>query len=193
MTDSPGARPERVNRRTKTVVFTNAGDRVLFKLLLVGTVIGFTRLALEPSVIPWPEDLPFLVFAAAAGWLSFRMGFRTRVVARADEFEVVNIFSAHRIPYPEVDEIVLDRLSVRFTLRSGDRVRAWGLGESFLGSRGSRGDDLVRRLGALREQRATPHAPQGRLSRVVFADWWVFVVLLIVFGAAVAGRQLISG
>jgi hypothetical protein len=173
-------------------VFTSVSDRFIFKLLLLFTVVGFTRVATEPSVSPWQGDIPFLVFAAGLGWLSFRLGFRTRVVARADGFEVINLFSAHHIPYSQMHDIALDRLTVRLTLRSGRRIRAWGLGQSFLESRGTRGEELVRKLRALVEQRATPDTSDARHSRTWFADWWVFGVLLALFGAALAYGELMN-
>ena len=180
---------ETAGGRQRDIDLHSAGDRLLFKLMLMVVVPGVTWALAQPSPRgSWSIDAVFAVFAAAMCWLMFRAGFRIGVVAHAGHLTVTNFFSTHRVPYPDIEDIVLDWLTVRLGLTSGKRIRIWGLPESFLSARGGRGADLVERLGAIAERRAQVDAPAG-YRRTVSADWWVLAALLAVFAAAIAYGQ----
>jgi hypothetical protein len=180
--------PEAAGRRPRHITLHSGSDRVLFRLMLLVVVPGVAWMLAQPGLTAWWSDGLFALVAAVACWVIFRAGFRTGVVACSGHFTVTNFLSTHQVPYREIDEITLDWLSLRFDLKSGERIRAWGLPESFLSSRGSRGDDLVQRLGGIVEQRFKASADTDhRRSR--FDDWWVFAVVLAVFVAAIAYGQ----
>ncbi|MBY8870260.1 hypothetical protein K7640_00180 [Micromonospora sp. PLK6-60] len=174
---------ETAGSRQRDIDLHRGSERLLFRLLLLVAVPGVTWALAQPGLTSWWEDAGFAGFAAVLCWVMFRAGFRTGVVARAGHFSVTNFVSTHEVPYRDIEDITVDWLSLRFTLRSGGRVRAWGLPESFLTSRGDRALDLVRRLGAIVEQRAGVGADAAR--RRFLADWWVLVALLALFAAAI--------
>ncbi len=167
-------------------VFFNGVDRVLMKVLFGVLVVAFTVEATEPSLGGLPGEIGFAVFFAAAAWVAFRVGFRTGVTAGPDGFEVVNFFSIHHIPYKRVASIEQDWLSVRLTLGSGRRIRAWGLTDGL-----GRGD-YVARLGAIVEDRQGAGLPDDEHSRTTFPDWWLFLAVFFVFCSAIAYSTLTS-
>ncbi|GAA3343800.1 hypothetical protein GCM10020358_44440 [Amorphoplanes nipponensis] len=176
--------------RDPRITFGSGGDRLILKIVFLITLVGFTVELGRPSVASWCSDAAFALFMASACWFAFRAGFRTRLVAHARSFAVVNLLSVHDVPYGRVDGIVLDWLSIRLVLASGRRIRVWGLPESFLAARGDRARELVRRLSDLVEQRRQPGEQAAEHRRVIFADWWVFVAVLATFSAAIVHRTV---
>jgi hypothetical protein len=183
---------EPAGRSTRDITFASHSDRLILRTVFLVTLVGFTVDLSRPSMTTWRSDAGFALFMAVACWLAFRAGFRTRLVAHAGSFEVVNFFSTHRIPYGEVDRIGMDWLSIKLVLASGRRVRVWGLPESFLASRGAKALELVRRLGDIVEQRQDPPSQAAEYRRTLLADWWVLIAVLATFSAAILYRTHIG-
>ncbi|MCO8276799.1 hypothetical protein M1L60_40090 [Actinoplanes sp. TRM 88003] len=154
--------------------------------VLMVVLVAFPLEMTQPSVAGPATDVVAAVFLAGICWLLFRAAFRTRFVARPDHFEVVNFLTTHHIPYGAVAEIHLDWLTLRLTLKSGRRVRAWALNESFLATRGERAQYLANRLGAITAERNGPEKPETR--RTTFPDWWVVPVVLAICAGAITYR-----
>ncbi|MGW3783341.1 hypothetical protein ACWD5Z_02045 [Micromonospora chokoriensis] len=177
-----------IGRKGRDLVFSDSTDRWIGRLLLLFLVVALPREMSGPSLAGLPFDVGAAAFFAILGWLCFRMGFRLRLTARRDHFEVVNPLSVERIGYRDVASIDCDLLSVRITVVSGERVRVWGLSDSLLGTRGSRGQHLVDRLGAIADERQTAEASPRSRSR--FPDWWVALALFALFSGAVVYRLM---
>ncbi|SCF28560.1 hypothetical protein [Micromonospora chokoriensis] len=177
-----------IGRRGRDLVFSDSTDRWIGRLLLLFLVVALPREMSRPSLAGLPFDVGAAAFFAILGWLSFRMGFRLRLTARRDHFEVVNPLSVDRIDYRDVASIDRDLLSLRITLVSGQRVRAWGLSDSLLHTRGSKGQDLVDRLGAIADERQTANGSPRSRSR--FPDWWMALALFALFSGAIVHRLM---
>ena len=173
-------------RRGRHIVFAGGADRFIMAGLLLVALVAFPLQMAQPSVAGLETDLVAVVLLASVCWLLFRAAFRTRLVARTDHFEVVNFLTTERLPYGAVDVIQLDWLTLKITLKSGRRERAWALNESFLASRGDRGQELVNRLGAISAERNGPAETETR--RTTFPDWWVVLIVLALCGGAIAYR-----
>ncbi|MEU8215100.1 hypothetical protein AB0C47_04965 [Micromonospora taraxaci] len=63
---------------------------------------------------------------------------------------------------------------------------AWGLSDSLLGTRGSRGQNLVDRLGTIANERQTAEGSPRSRSR--FPDWWMALALFALFSGAIVYR-----
>ncbi|WP_140158095.1 PH domain-containing protein [Micromonospora sp. NBS 11-29] len=140
----------------------------------------------EPSLAGIPFDLGTAAVFAIIGWVCFRMGFRAQLAARRDHFEVVNLLTVERIPYHDVADVHIDQLSVRITLTSGRRVRAWGLADSLLNTGGSERQNLADRLRLIAAERQTGAAPRRTRSRL--PDRWAPVALFALFSGAIVLR-----
>lgn len=175
-------------RSARDRVYFGVADRWIARAALVVMVVGLARDFAEPSLAGLAFDLGSAAFFAVMAWLFFRHGFRTRLVARSDHFEVVNLLTVDRVAYRDVAQVRLDLLSVRITLGSGKRIRVWGLGDSLLDTGGPKGENLVDRLGKIVEERQTDDGPEH--TRTHLQDWWVLLVLLALFGGAIVYRVL---
>ncbi|MGW5556709.1 hypothetical protein ACWER9_05720 [Micromonospora sp. NPDC003944] len=175
-----------IGRKGRDLVFYDSTDRWIGRLLLLCLVVALPREMSRPSLAGLPFDIGAAAFFAILGWLCFRMGFRIRLTARRDHFEVVNPLSVDRIAYRDVASIDCDLLSVRITAVSGERVRAWGLPDSLLNTRGSRGQSLVDRLGMIVTERQTAEGPPHTRRRLT--DWWVALALFALFSGAIVYR-----
>ncbi|MEV8516329.1 hypothetical protein [Dactylosporangium sp. NPDC051484] len=179
-----------MGRKGKDRVFYGIADRWIGRLLLLCVVVAVPKEMSGPSLAGLPFDFGAAAFFAVMGWLCFRMGFRTQLTARLDHFEVVNLLTVERIAYREVASIHRDLLSVSITLGSGRRVRAWGFSDSLLNTGGSKGQDLVDRLGVIVAERQTAEGPRHTRSR--FPDWWVPLALFALFSGAIVYRLLMQ-
>ncbi|MFI2712110.1 PH domain-containing protein [Micromonospora sp. NPDC018662] len=181
-------RVDPMGRSGRDRVFYGIADRWIGRLLLLFVVVAVPRELSGPSLAGIPFDVAAAAFFAVMGWICFRMGFRTRLAARRDHFEVVNLLAVERIPYREVAAVHLDQLSVRITLTSGERVRAWGLSDSLLNTGGSERQNLVDRLRVIAAERRTEEGPRRTRSR--FPDWWAPLALFAIFSGAIVLRLL---
>ncbi|MCW6009203.1 hypothetical protein K1W54_32370 [Micromonospora sp. CPCC 205371] len=68
------------------------------------------------------------------------------------------------------------------------RVRVWGLSDSLLDTGGSRGQNVVDRLGVIVAERQTGEGPQHTRTR--FPDWWIPLFLFALFSGAIVYRLL---
>lgn len=163
-------------------------DRWIARLVLLVMVVGMPEQFAEPSLAGLPFDFGAAAFFAIGGWVLFRMGFRTRLVARSDHFEVVNVLTVERIAYRDVALIELDAVSVRFRLCSGKGVRVWGLGASLLDTGGSKGETLIDRLRKILAERQGDSGPERTLTRM--PDLWVTLALCALFMGAIGYRVI---
>ncbi|MDG4779930.1 hypothetical protein O7614_09765 [Micromonospora sp. WMMD961] len=177
-----------IGRRGRDLVFSDNTDRWTGRVLLLCLVVALPKEMSGPSLAGLPFDFGAAAFFAVLGWLCFRMGFRMRLTARRDHFEVANPLSVDRIAYRDVTAIDCDLLSVRISLASGVRVRAWALSDSLLSTRGPRGQKLVDRLGTVTAERQTADGPPHTRSR--FPDWSMALALFALFSGAIAYRLL---
>ncbi|MEW2432074.1 hypothetical protein AB0877_29030 [Micromonospora sp. NPDC047644] len=175
-----------MGRRGRDRVFYGSADRWIGRLLLLGVVVAVPKEMSEPTLAGLPFDVAAAGFFAVMGWFCFRLGFRLGLTARLDHFEVVNPLTVERIAYRDVTSIDLDLISVRLTLASGRKVRAWGLSDSLQSTAGSKGQDLVDRLGVIVAERQAADGPRHTRSR--FPDWWVPIALFVLFSAAIGYR-----